>query len=126
MATQLLVLRQLARTRLLEPYALTTPGSPVVSPQGTPGTSVISYAVTATNPTGESAASQVAVCVTGAATLNNTNFNQLTWAAVPGATGYNIYRTQTNGAAPTTTGQIGSTTVALTLNDTGLAGDSTV
>ncbi len=123
MATALTTLRNIARTRLLEPYALTTPGSPLVSPQGTPGTKTITYKITATNVTGESDASQGTVITTGAATLNSTNFNRLTWTAVPQATGYNIYRTQTNGTSPTTIGKIGSAT-ATTFDDTGLAGNA--
>jgi hypothetical protein len=97
-----------------------------VSPQGTPGTSTITYQITATNVTGESDASQATVCVTANATLSGTNFNQLTWMPVPGATGYNVYRSTTNGTSPTTTGKIGSTTTATTFNDTGQAGDATV
>jgi len=124
MATQLLTLRQLARTRLLEPYALTTPGSPLVSPQGTPGTSVIGYAIVATNTAGSSDVSQTTTIATGAATLTGVNFNRLTWTAVPAATGYDIYRVATNGTAPTSLGKIGSTTAATTFDDTGLAGNS--
>src|SRR6185312_2023743 len=109
-----------ARTRLNETYALTTPGSPLVSPQGTPGAKTISYKITAYNSTGESDASQAKTITTGDTTLTGTNYNQLTWTAVPGATGYKIYRTATNGT-PSTTGYIGTTT-GVTFNDTGLAG----
>jgi hypothetical protein len=95
-----------------------------VSPQGTPGTRTISYAIVATNTTGHSGVSQSKQITTGASTLNGTDYNQLTWTAVPGATGYDVYRMATNGVAPVTTGKIGSTTAALTFNDTGLAGDT--
>ncbi len=122
MATTLDVLRRTARTRLNETYALTTPGSPLVSPQGTPGAKTISYKITAYNSVGESDASQATTTTTGATTLNGTNFNRLTWTAVPGADGYKVYRTATNGT-PSTTGYIGTTT-STTLDDTGLAGDS--
>ena len=75
---------------------------------------------------GTSEASLTTAITTAAATLNGTNFNQLTWQAVPGATaGYNIYRVFTNGVSPTTVGLIGTTTTTL-FNDTGLAGDSSV
>ncbi len=124
MATTLATLRQLVRTRLNETLALTTPGSPLVSPQGTPATTTITYKIVATNAAGHSEASQGTTVTTAAATLTVTNFNRLTWQAVPGATGYDIYRTATNGVAPTTLGKIGSTTAAVTLDDTGLAGDS--
>lgn len=123
MATTLDALRRTARVRLNETYALTTPGSPLVSPQGTPGAKTIGYKITAYNATGESDASQVKTITTGASTLNGTNFNRLTWTAVPGAVGYKVYRVATNGTAPTTTGLIGTTT-STTFDDTGLAGDS--
>lgn len=123
MATTLASLRRRLRTKLNEDYALTTPGAPLVSPQGTPGASTITYKITATNSVGESDVSQGTTITNGAATLNGTNYNQLTWTAVPGATGYNIYRTATNGTSPTTLGLIGTSTLA-TKNDTGLAGDA--
>lgn len=124
MATTLAALRQLARTRLLEPLALTTPGSPLVSPQGTPATTTITYKLVATNASGSSDASQGTTIATAAATLTGVNFNRLTWQAVPGATGYDIYRTATNGVAPLTLGKIGATTVLTTFDDTGLAGNA--
>lgn len=125
MATTLSALRQTARVRLMETLALTTPGSPLVSPQGTPGSKTITYAVVATNTAGHSDTSQGTTITTGASTLNGTNFNRLTWQAVPGATGYDVYRTATNGTGPTTTGKIGAVVAPIvTLDDTGLAGDS--
>ena len=125
MATTLGAIRQTVRTRLNETLALTTPGSPLVSPQGTPGTTSITYAIVATNSVGSSDVSQGTTVATAAATLTGVNFNQLTWQAVPGATGYDIYRTATNGVSPVTLGKIGSATLT-TFNDTGLAGDSSV
>lgn len=118
MATALHVLRRQARSILLEPYALVTPGSPLVSPQGTPGSTTYGYKITSTNVTGESAASQEKTIATGHATLDGTNFNRLTWTADPAATGYKIYRT-TGGA---TTGLLGTSTAA-TFDDTGITGD---
>ncbi len=126
MATTLTALRQIVRTRLLETLALTTPGSPLVSPQGTPGAKTIGYAIVATNASGSSDVSQTTTITNAASTLNGTNFNRLTWQAVPGATGYDVYRVATNGTSPLTTGKIGSTTTLTTLDDTGLAGDSSV
>lgn len=125
MATTLANLRQLARTRLLETLALTTPGSPLVSPQGTPGAKTVGYAIVAKNATGVSAVSQTTTVTTAATTLSATNFNRLTWQAVPGETsGYDIYRIATDGT-PSTTGKIGSVaTTITTFDDTGLAGDS--
>src|ERR1035437_6763937 len=123
MATVLSNIRQAVRTRLHETLALTTPGSPLVAPQGTPGTTSITYKIVATNSVGSSDASQGTTVATAAATLTGTNFNQLNWQAVPGATGYDIYRTVTAGT-PATVGKIGSTTAATTFNDTGVAGDA--
>lgn len=123
MATLLSTLRGRLRQRLLETYALPSPGSPVLSPQGTPGASTISYRLTASNAQGESLPSPAATLATAAATLTGSNYVQLTWTQVPGATLYTIYRTATNGTSPTTLGVIG-TTANLTFNDTGLAGDS--
>ena len=124
MATTLNAIRELVRIRLLETYALTTPGSPLVTPQGTPATSIITYKIVATNATGHSIASQGKTTTTAAATLTGVNYNQIDWQAVPGASGYDVYRTATNGTGPTTVGKIGSTTTTVTFNDTGLAGDS--
>jgi len=125
MATPLTTLRQLVRARLLETLALTTPGSPLVSPQGTPGTTTVTYAIVATNAEGNSDVSQGTTVATSAATLSGTDFNRLTWQAVPGAVGYDVYRTATDGISPITTGLIGSTAIT-TLDDIGLAGDSAV
>src|ERR1035437_460407 len=124
MATVLSNIRQAVRTRVHETLALTTPGSPLVAPQGTPGTTSITYAIVTTNSVGSSNASQSTTVATANTTLSGTNYNQLNWQAVPGAAGYDIYRTVTAGSSPTTTGKIGSTTSATTSNDTGLAGDS--
>lgn len=122
MATTISVLRQQLRTRLLEDYALVVPGTPVVSPQGTPGASTVSYKITAVNVTGESQASAVKTITNANATLSAANSNQLTWTAVPGAVSYNVYRTATNGTFPTTLGLIGNATTA-TFTDDGDVGD---
>lgn len=128
MATLLSVIRQTVRERLMEEVQLVTPGAPNVSPQGTPGSSTISYKIVAKNADGTSDASQAKTITNAAATLNGTNYNQLTWTAVPGETaGYDIYRTATNGVSPTTIGLIGSVaTGVLTFNDDGDAGNAAV
>lgn len=118
-------LRQQARQRLMETLALTRPAAPLVSQQGTPGATTISYVIVATNNSGHSEASQATTITNAAATLTGVNFVQLTWQAVPNASGYDIYRSATNGVSPTTVGKIGSATSA-TFNDTGLAGDAVV
>jgi|SRR3990170_1667201 len=58
-----------------------------------------------------------------AATLDASNFNVITWAAVTGATSYDVRRT-VSGGTPATLGIIGSPTVA-TFTDDGDAGDGT-
>lgn len=126
MATPLSTIRQTVRARLLETLALTTPGSPLVSVQGTPGTTTISYKIVAKNSTGTSDASQAKTVTTASDTLSVTNFNRLTWQAVPGEDdGYDVYRTATDGASPSTTGLIGSVATGVTtFDDTGSIGDS--
>jgi hypothetical protein len=124
MSTSLDTLRRRARTILLEPYVLVTPGSPLVSPQGTPGTSSVGYVITALNATGESNGSQAGVSTTSAATLSGVNFNRLTWTAVPGAASYNIRRSASP-TSPASVGLIGNTT-STTFDDTGIAGDGSI
>jgi hypothetical protein len=119
-------LRQQARARLVETLALTRPAAPLVAPQGTPGVATITYKIVATNIVGHSETSQGTTIAIAAATLTGVNFNQINWQAVPNASGYDIYRSATNGTSPTTIGKIGSTGAATTFNDTGLAGDATV
>lgn len=124
MATTMFQLRQQVRQRLVETLALTRPAAPLVAAQGTPGTTTIGYAIVATNVTGHSEVSQTTTITNAAATLTGVNYNQINWQLVPNASGYDIYRVSTNGVSPVTLGKIGSTTAALTFNDTGLAGDA--
>lgn len=126
MATTLFSIRQQARTRLMETLALMRPAAPLVSAQGVPGASTVSYLIVATNNSGHSEASQVTTITNAAAILTGVNFNQINWQMVPNASGYDIYRTATNGVSPVTVGKIGSTTGAVTFNDTGLAGNAVV
>ena len=120
MATTLGSLIQSAREHLNEIYALVTPGSPLVSPQGTTGATTYTYKIVARNATGTTEASQSGTTTTGHASLDGTNFNRLTWTAVPYAASYDVYRT-VGGA---TTGKIVSATASTTADDTGLAGGS--
>jgi hypothetical protein len=123
MATTIAQLRQQVRDLILETLALTTPPSPLVSAQGTPGTTSITYKIVAVNASGTSEAGLGTTLTTAAATLTGVNYCQINWQAVPNAVSYKIYRTATNGVSPTTTGLIGTAT-ATTFNDTGLAGDA--
>jgi hypothetical protein len=62
-----------------------------VTPQGTPGAVQYNYKITTINAQGESTVSASVNTTTGNATLNGTNFNRVTWTAVSGASGYNVY-----------------------------------
>lgn len=75
-----------AATQLLPPAA------PAVSNVGASGITNAQYVVTVLNSEGESTASGIGVTTTGNAVLNGTNYNHLSWSAVAGATGYNIYK----------------------------------
>lgn len=110
-----------ARRLLNEIYTLVRPGAPLVSPQGTTGATTYTYVVVARNSLGTTEASQATSITTGNAVQSVTNFNQLTWQAVPYADSYDVYRT----VGGLSTGKIVSATTSLTSNDTGLAGDST-
>lgn len=120
MATTFSSLILSARRHLNEIYALVTPATPLVSPQGTTGATTYTYKVVANNAVGSSEAGQAGSTTTGNATLSGSNFNRLNWTTVPYATTYDVYRT-VGGA---TTGKIVSATSSTTADDTGLAGDS--
>lgn len=76
--------------------AITTPTGLAVNPQGTTGSEPYSYRVSAFNDQGETLACTSVSISNGNASLNATDFNRLTWTAVSGATGYNIWgRTST-------------------------------
>lgn len=79
--------------------AITTPTNLTITPQGSAGTTTYSYKITAFNDTGETAASSAATTTTGNATLDNTNYNRVTWTAVANATGYNIFGRTATGYA---------------------------
>lgn len=74
--------------------SIATPTGLSVGNAGTPATTTYSYVVTAIQEDTyeESLASSTATTTTGAATLNGTNYNTLSWTAVTGATQYNVYR----------------------------------
>lgn len=97
--------------------------SPTVSLHGAAGSAHVSYVIAAYNSTTLLSVSLTGTSLTSNATLNSTNYNVLSWEAVPNATTYKVYRLSTTGTAPTTLGLIG-TTSSTTLNDTGLAGDA--
>lgn len=102
-------------TSIRHPGYYDPPAAPTVVPQGTAGTTTYSYyfvargAVHNESPTGTT--------VTGNATLTGGNFNRITWAAVAGATGYDVIRV----TGHTTQGKIASNIGGLTFDDTGIA-----
>jgi len=94
----------------------------VITQGGTPGTTIDQYVVVAHFADGSLSASPAISTATAPATLNGTNYNIITWAAVTGATSYDVYRTSAGGT-PSTTGKI-ATGVTSPYNDQGAAGDS--
>jgi len=81
--------------------ALLTPTGLAVTPQGTTGSTAYSYRVSAVNSIGETIAATSVAIANGNATLNATNFNRVTWSAVVGATGYNIWGRYATGLGET-------------------------
>jgi hypothetical protein len=101
------------------------PGAPSVSQVGAPGATAYSYEVVAVDERGNrSAASPAGSTSTGNATLGGGNGNRLTWTEVPGAVGYDIYRTA-SGGSPASIGKIATQVVAPPFDDMGAAGDLT-
>ena len=105
--------------------ALTTPTNLAVTPNGSTGSTKYSYRVSAFNSTGETLGCVSVQITNGNATLSSTNYNALTWTAVAGATGYNVY-----GRKPSSENGIGETkmyTVTTNAyNDTGADTPSTI
>jgi len=112
-----------AYIKTFPPELATPPGAPTVTPTGTPGSQTWTYKIVAKIDSDVlSAAGTAGSTTTGNATLDNTNYNALSWSAVTNATGYDIYRTA-SGGTPSTLGKIASVTGATTYNDKGAAGD---
>lgn len=106
--------------------SLATPGAPTVTPQGVGGATNWGYRIVAYLADGTlgTAAGAEGTTAAGNANLDMSNYNQITWVAVAGATCYRIWRT-TAGGAPATTGLItgAACLTAVTFDDTGFAGD---
>lgn len=95
------------------------PDAPTVTNQGAAGAAARSWKIVAVAADGtKSAASTAGSTATGHASPDGTNFDRLTWPAVPGASSYEVWRT----AGGATQGKIGATS-GTTFDDTGLAGD---
>lgn len=101
---------------------LANPGAPTVTAIGNNEGATWSYKIVAKLSDGTaSAAGPVGSTSSGDETLDATNRNSLTWAAVPGAHSYDVYRTVA-GASPATLGKIANVTAPAYV-DTGAAGD---
>lgn len=93
--------RKLARTAH-DNWTLTTitfaptqaaPTNPIISNEGTPGTTTYNYKITAVNDeTAEESEPLDATTSGGASSLSSTNFNRISFTAAAGAGSYNIYR----------------------------------
>lgn len=100
---------------------LAVPTAPTVTPAGTTGAVTYTYVVVAFNDNGTTPASPPGSTNTGNPTLSLLNYNVLTWASVPLASGYHIYRT----VGGTTTGRIAVVGSGVTnLIDIGLQGNN--
>lgn len=86
--------------------ALTTPANLVVTPTETTGSTTYSYRVSAFNDIGETLAVASVQTTTGNATLSASNYNALSWDAVSGATGYNIWGREATGLGETYMGTV--------------------
>ena len=78
---------------------ISTPAAPSVSSSGTNNGSFYSYEVSAVNAYGNyTSASGAGTTPSGASTLTTSNFSVITWAGVPGAAKYYIYRVLNGGS----------------------------
>jgi hypothetical protein len=98
---------------------LLTAPQPTVTVAGTQGSTTCTYVVAAQLGTGF-APSSTATTALANATQTASNYNALAWPAVPGATGYKIWRT-VGGASQGAIGVVGAT--QLSFNDVGVIGD---
>ena len=91
---------------------LNTPSGPAINPQGSLGTTIYTYFIVAEDYEGKrTLPSNSGVTNSGNATLNGSNFNRITWTAVPGTKTYYILKSNTSTLLGSTTG--------LLLDDTG-------
>lgn len=105
---------------------LTTPVNVVATPQGTVGSTTITYKIVARNSVGVTAASSAGTTTTANATLATANNVLVTWNPVPGAVSYDVYRTAAGGT-PSTTGKLANVlaSTGTSYTDIGAAGDTT-
>lgn len=80
---------------------INTPGKPVVTKVGTGGAVTYSYRLSAYNNSGETLATASTTVTSATSSLSVSNYNNLAWSAVSGATGYNIYGRKSGGIGET-------------------------
>ena len=96
---------------------LSSPDVPTVTPQGSTGSTTYCYWISATNTNGETLLGSTTCIANGNAALDGTNYNQVAWTAVSGATGYRVYRTPNQNAPSGTGSYLAGSTASTTLND---------
>ena len=101
-----------------EPIFLNAPSNLTGNVVGTEDAISYSYKVTAINNSGETIPGEEFTINTGPAILDGTNYIELSWDPVEGASEYAVYRTASEGD-PSEVGRIG-TVVETTIQDTGL------
>lgn len=79
---------------------LTQPSTPVITQGGTPAAKTYFYSIVPLNAFGFGLASPYATTTTGATTLNGTNYNIITTAAVTGSISCDVFRSTLNGGVP--------------------------
>ena len=89
----------------LRVQGLSTPSGPAVNPQGSLGTTTYTYYVVAKDYEGNrTLVSNSGLTNAGNSTLNGSNFNRITWSAIPGAKNYDILKSSTSTLLGTVTG----------------------
>lgn len=104
-----------------EAVRLNPPENLAVSVEGSSGTTVYGYRVTALSKAGETLPCAEVTVSDGNETLDETNFNSLNWDPVDNAVQYAVYRSSSEGE-PATTGRIALITDT-SLDDTGLTAE---
>ncbi len=93
------------------------PAAPTATNVGAPGSATYCYWISGLNAEGETLIGPAGCTTTGNATLDGSNYNQVSWSAVTGATAYRVYRTA-NTTAPAGTGNyLAGETSNLSLDD---------
>jgi len=96
-----------------------TPTISGITQTGTAGSTTYYYRVSANLASGETSAGAEFKTALSNATLSSTNYNVVTWAAVTGATTYNVYRSTTAGAELKIASNVAATTYSDQSNTAG-------